>query len=193
MKPKEGKANDGVSFLPSAPSWVRTDTAEPDSSHRCMRKGWKATDTSCNKGNYDQTLKKNSQLSNNKWSHDGEGPSKATNLHPSLEKAPSNLTQFEWWEGTAWTFWSGRSQHGQQPAAGRGRRCNQSLGTSPELIRERWTLLLWKPCFCGICSRASLELANARGLWIFISVLSNLLPQAASLGAPVLINIISLP
>lgn len=59
IEPKE-KANDGVLFLPSATCGAGTDMAGPDSSHRGTEKGWEATDTSRNKGNYHQTLKKKS-------------------------------------------------------------------------------------------------------------------------------------
>lgn len=53
-------------------------------------------------GKLQQNIKKKSQFSN-KWSHNVEGTSEATNPHPSLEKVRAwpHLPQSECWEGTA--------------------------------------------------------------------------------------------
>lgn len=106
LQPKEGKANAGVPFLPSTTSWV----VQTQQCQILLTGAWEKgerlqTQIATMEIVTEHTKKTKSQIS---WSHDGEGTSEATNLHPCLEKVrarphliPSNLTQSECWEGTA--------------------------------------------------------------------------------------------
>lgn len=199
MQPKAGKANDEGPIPAFNYQLSRYRHSHARFLSKVHENAWKATVTSCNKGNYDQTLKKNPpQLSNKSDYTMGKKNSEAPNPHPSLEKvrvwphlALSHLTQSEFWEGTAIItallvrlFVGTTTRSRQRRRRMRLKPWHMSWAYQGKVnITVRKAMLLWnlQLCSSGVCQhREFVDVDFSPG-------------QSAFIGTPVLITFITSP